>query len=93
MPTLPTASELPPSVLYEYTGHKLIAVAIAFIPLEIIFVGARYYARSMHKTTLGVDDILVAPALLMCITLDILGIGQSTTLLRVHVTTFAQCPN
>ena len=70
MPNLPSA------YLHEYTGSKLIAVATAFIPLEIALVGLRYYSRSMHKSALGLDDILVAPALFFCLTLDVLGIGQ-----------------
>ena len=70
MPSLPSA------YIHEYTGSKLIAVAAAFIPLEIAFVGLRYYSRSTHKTAVGLDDILVAPALIFCLTLDVLGIGQ-----------------
>ncbi|KAM0794239.1 hypothetical protein BDR22DRAFT_776243, partial [Usnea florida] len=60
----------PLAYLQEYTGSKLIAVATAFIPLEIAFTGLRYYSRSMHKTALGLDDILVAPALFFCLTID-----------------------
>lgn len=90
MPTLPTTSDLPPSYLYEYTGAKLIAVAIAFIPLEIFFVGLRYYSRYMHKTAKGLDDYLVAPALMFCLALDILGIGQSNILQQWHATTLTR---
>ena len=76
MPTSSTTPSLPPAYLHENTGSKLVAVATAFIPLEITFVGLRYYSRFMHKTAIGLDDILVAPALLSCLTLDALGIGQ-----------------
>ena len=75
MPTIPTKSELFSSYFYEYTGSKLIAVAITFIALDIIFVGLRYYARSMHKTAIGLDDIFVAPALILCLTVDVLSIS------------------
>lgn len=51
------------------------AVAIAFTPLDILFVGLRYYSRCLHKTSIGLDDILVAPAVIFCLTLDVLAIA------------------
>ena len=77
MPTLPTTSDLPPSYIYEYRGAKLIAVAVAFIPLEILLVGLRYYSRYVHKGAKGLDDILVALALVFCLVVNAIAIGQS----------------
>lgn len=77
MSTLPNTSDLPPSYFYEYEGAKLIAVATAFIPLEILFVALRYYSRNMHKTAKGLDDILIAPALICCLAVDIIAISMT----------------
>ena len=76
MLTSSTVPRLPSAYLHENTGSKLVAVATAIIPLEIAFVGLRYYSRFMHKTAIGLDDILVAPALLFCLALNVSGIGQ-----------------
>ncbi|APA06276.1 hypothetical protein sscle_01g010460 [Sclerotinia sclerotiorum 1980 UF-70] len=60
--------------LHEYSGHQLMVVAITFIPINIISVSLRFLARSLKRTSLGLDDILVIPSLILCLTLSILAI-------------------
>lgn len=49
-------SHYPPAYLAEYIGYQVIAVAIAFIVLEIIFVVLRSIARRKTLSPLGWDD-------------------------------------
>ena len=42
--------------LNEYRGYILITVAAVFIPLEILVVGLRVYARRLTRAGLGPDD-------------------------------------
>ncbi|KAL8898239.1 MAG: hypothetical protein Q9207_006803 [Kuettlingeria erythrocarpa] len=63
-----------PEYLREYSGGTLIAVAIAFIVLDLLFVGLRELARHRTKATWGWDDYLILPALVVNISLCIHGI-------------------
>ncbi|PQE28883.1 integral membrane protein [Rutstroemia sp. NJR-2017a BBW] len=70
-----TAMEnLSPEYLREYSGHQLTVAAIAFIPLNIIFVAIRFFSRHLTKAPLGLDDILIIPGLILCVTLSILAL-------------------
>lgn len=75
MSTSPPSSALPASYIREYIGARVIAVAIAFMFVEILFVALRYYSQYLHKTPIRLDDILIVPALIFCLILDGLGIG------------------
>ena len=71
----------PPSYAQEYDGGSLYAINIAFIILEIIFVALRFYARYLSNAKLGVDDILMVPALIVVISVAVLSNGMHTTVL------------
>lgn len=71
------ASGPPPTELLAYHGTTLLYVAIVFIPVEIAFVALRTYSRRLHDTKVGLDDILIWFALLVCLSLDALAIGTS----------------
>lgn len=68
-------SHMPPGYLHEYTGTKIVILAIAFMPIQIAFVSLRWYSRRLCKTYLSVDDVLSFPALFFCLAVDILAIG------------------
>lgn len=74
-------TELPPGYLQEYTGDQLLVIAIVFIPLNVMFVAMRFLARSLQKAPLGLDDILVIPSLILCLSLSAIGICKYTCLL------------
>ncbi|CAD6582767.1 MAG: hypothetical protein ASARMPREDX12_001032 [Alectoria sarmentosa] len=57
------AESFPPGYLAEYSGGELVRVAAAFIVLEILFVGARFYAKTKIVAPLGPDDYVLLPAL------------------------------
>ena len=69
-------SDLPSAYLNENIGARLIRVAVAFIVLEFIFVTLRYYSRYTIKTRVGLDDVLITPALIICLCLNSLAIGE-----------------
>lgn len=58
-----TTTTLSPEYLNAYRGTGLLAVAIFFIPLLLIFVGLRFYCRHLTRTKWGVDDYLVLASL------------------------------
>ncbi|TEY39884.1 hypothetical protein BOTCAL_0448g00100 [Botryotinia calthae] len=68
------SSNLSTEFLREYSGDQLMAVAITFIPINVLFVSMRFFARSLKKAPLGLDDILVIPSLILCLTLSVLAI-------------------
>lgn len=76
MPTDASPGELSPEYLYEYVGTKLIVIASIFIPLEVLFVALRTYSRSLVKSRMGVDDVLIWFSLLVCLVLCIESIGK-----------------
>ena len=59
-----------------YTGNQLVAVAITFIVLEIIFVMLRIFARFLSKANAGLDDIMIIPALISCLAIDAICLGR-----------------
>ena len=67
---------LSPDYIAEYSGQKLIGVSVAFLPLIIIFVALRLYARHLAKAPWGLDDYLVGVSLIVQIVLHILGIYE-----------------
>ncbi|KAI4095109.1 MAG: hypothetical protein LQ344_001760 [Seirophora lacunosa] len=50
----------------EYSGYKLIAVAIVFIVIEGLLVALRFLSRHVARTPWGLDDFLIMPSLLFC---------------------------
>ena len=54
----------PPGYLEEYSGDDLIRVSAVFIVLQILIVGARFFAKTKVVAPLGVDDYVILPALL-----------------------------
>lgn len=70
-----------PKYLSEYSGGILIAVAIVFIVLEVLFVGSRELARYRTKAAWGWDDYLVLPALTVNISLCVHGIGTLSSII------------
>ena len=70
--SLSQAQEL---ILAEYNGYHLRNVAIAFIVLEVFFVGLRYVARYISRAPTGLDDIFMIPSLITNLGLCALAIG------------------
>jgi hypothetical protein len=67
--------------LFEYNGSQLVGTSIAFLILNPIFVGLRFYARHTTKAKTGYDDYLVIPALVINMILDISNIGEILTII------------
>ena len=61
----PAQPTLTPEYIEAYSGGQLIAVAIAFIPILLFFVGLRFYARHLSKTARGLDDWIVLASLII----------------------------
>ena len=55
-----------PEYLAEDYGHVLIAVCSVMLALQVVAVGARFYARRILKSPFGLDDYLIIPALVCC---------------------------
>ena len=53
----------PPGYLQQYGGDQCIKVAIAFIVLGFAAASARFYAKTLTKASLAMDDFLIIPAL------------------------------
>jgi hypothetical protein len=58
-------SALSPHYISEYSGGQLIAVAVAFVPIILIFVSLRFYSRRLTNTKWGLDDYLVLTSLVI----------------------------
>ena len=71
------SQSLSPQYLEAYIGHELVAVAVMFIVLDIICVALRITARYLSKTSIGLDDYLVVPALIFCVALCAVSMGES----------------
>lgn len=61
----------------ENIGTRLVVVASVFIGLEICVVALRFFARYKYRTQWGLDDYLMAPALLFCLGTCVIGISES----------------
>ena len=69
------SASFPPGYAQEDNSHSLYAVAIVFIILEILFFSLRTYGRYLTNAKIGVDDVLMIPALLTVIGAAALCIG------------------
>lgn len=63
---------LPPNYFTEYRGHILIIVGILFVVLNLIAFGLRAISRRIKYVPLGWDDILIIPALVFNLVLDVM---------------------
>ena len=72
-PGLP--SEPSASYLREYAGDTLRNVAYAFMFCVVAFVALRFYARSLSKSGIGADDLLLIPGGLCNIGICILSLA------------------
>ncbi|KAB8289667.1 hypothetical protein EYC80_010580 [Monilinia laxa] len=68
------AAEFPPGYLESYGGHKLVAICVAAIVLDLFFFAARFMSRWIHNTPKGWDDFLMIPALVFSLALAVEGL-------------------
>lgn len=54
-----------------YNRSVLLGTAIAFIVVSILFVAVRFYARSLTRAHLGLDDFMTVLSLMICIGLSV----------------------
>lgn len=73
----PAPPSISPARVAADTGGRVIAVASTFIVLEIGVVALRFAARIIYRLKWGVDDYLIIPALIFCIGICIIAIGES----------------
>jgi hypothetical protein len=71
-----TPAAYPPGYLEQYCGDTFLRVGIAVIPVEIIFVALRYYARYLSKTPWRLDDLLILPSLIVNMAVSACCIGE-----------------
>ncbi|MCJ1470457.1 hypothetical protein MMC07_009102 [Pseudocyphellaria aurata] len=69
-----TAAPLSEAYLQEYSGHKLVAVCVTLMVLEICTVGLRLVSRQLSKTATGLDDWLIVPSFIFCFGLAVISI-------------------
>ena len=50
-----------------YNKNSLVATGIIFMILPVLFVGLRFYARSISSIKLGIDDWMMIPAIIITI--------------------------
>jgi len=62
-----TSTQFPPGSLGQWIGYRLIAVAAAFIPIDILFFALRFHSRHLTRTPMGMDDYLMFPSLFFCL--------------------------
>ena len=80
MSTPPTSPEHPAAYYEEYIGDQLKSAAIAFIVIDTFFAGLRIASRRIGKIPLGLDDLFIAPALLMDLALCAIALCEWTKL-------------
>ena len=68
-------SQPSPEYLAENNGGPLLATAVAFIVLQIVFVTLRFAARWLKKRPIDLDDYFIVSALLFCLGLNATSIG------------------
>lgn len=59
------SSSLSPEYVSAYSGKQLIAVAVAFVPIILIFVSLRFYSRHLSGTKWGLDDYLILASVIL----------------------------
>ncbi len=64
----------------EYNGQSYVAVAVAFIVLEVICVVLRFWARKIGKIAWGLDDSLIIAAAVLCLALIGCSLGEQQCL-------------
>ncbi|KAF7949127.1 hypothetical protein EAE96_008296 [Botrytis aclada] len=64
--------DLPPSYFTEYRGHILVGVGVTFMVLDSIAFFLRVLSRRLNRISMGWDDIIVIPALIFNLALDII---------------------
>lgn len=64
----------------EYNGQSYVAVAVAFIVLEVICVALRFWARKIGKIAWGLDDSLIIAAAVLCLALIGCSLGEQQCL-------------
>ncbi|KJZ78233.1 hypothetical protein HIM_02271 [Hirsutella minnesotensis 3608] len=75
----------------EYSGDQLLAVAVSFSILEIVFVGFRYLAQRLSRKPFGLDDWLMIPALILCLGLNASSlIGMKIGYIGYHISVVAK---
>jgi hypothetical protein len=79
----PPKTPYPPGT--PYIGYITRNVAIAFIILEVFFVGMRYLAQRLGRKPWGWDDWVMLPALILC-----LGVNASTLSKDLLITAASQ---
>ena len=65
-----------PAYLAEDKGYLVMAIAITFIVVDVIFTLLRFTARRISKVSFGWDDYLLIPSLLSNLTTYGLCISQ-----------------
>ncbi|MCJ1344611.1 hypothetical protein MMC31_002814 [Peltigera leucophlebia] len=68
-------STFPPGYLDEYIGFKLLWFSSASIAINICFVGLRFYARYVGKTSLGADDYITILSLVFAVAIGAIGVS------------------
>lgn len=88
-------AEFPPGYAEEDISSRVLIAASLFIILEIGVVTLRCVARLKFDAKLGVDDYLMAPALLLCLGICAIGISKYSQGLchrSLHTTHCFLCP-
>jgi hypothetical protein len=71
-------SDAQASDLSEYVGYRLNIFLAVFIPLQIVAVVLRFWARSIRRGSYGADDWLVVVSLICQMVACGIGIGKSS---------------
>jgi len=67
---------LSPDQLNDNRSQMVFSCAIAFVVIDISFIGMRYFTRHITKTPLGWDDLLVFPTMLFSVSVCGMQIGM-----------------
>ena len=83
-------ANLPLSYVHEDRGYVAVGTCVAFTVIEIVFVFLRFLSRWLGKVPMGIDDVLIIPALIICIATNAVGIG-TFALMSGSVSEYREC--
>ena len=65
-----------PSYVRQYNGQKLYVACEVFIVLEAVCVALRFYSRKLGNVPWGVDDVLIVPSAVFCLSMCACGLCE-----------------
>lgn len=78
MADVSTSSAFPPGYLEARTGNDIIAATTVILIITTLFLGLRFYARTLTTASRSWDDFLLIPAYILFLGLTVICYGMLT---------------